>query len=100
MLPANLGVHDMTDDAELRRLATRRADMKLGFRSHLLAYAIINAGLFLINFLTSPGHWWFYWPMIGWGVGLAAHAAVVYLGGEGARDRLIEAELEKLRQKR
>jgi hypothetical protein len=90
----------MTDDAELRRMAIRRADMKLAFRSHLVAYGIVNAGLFAINLLTSPGHWWFYWPMLGWGIGLAAHAAAVYMDGEGLRDRLIEEELQKLRRGR
>jgi hypothetical protein len=90
----------MTDDVELRRLATRRADMKLAFRSHLIAYAVVNAGLVAINILSSPGHWWFYWPMLGWGVGLGAHAATVYMDGEGMRDRLIEQEFEKLRRGR
>ena len=37
--------------------------------------------------------------MLGWGVGLAAHAFTVYMDGEGMRDRLIEQELEKLRRK-
>jgi hypothetical protein len=90
----------MTDDAELRRLAIRRADMKLAFRSHLMAFVLVNAGLFALNMLTSPGTWWFYWPMLGWGIGLAAHAATVYLNGEGMRDRLIAEELEKLRNSR
>jgi hypothetical protein len=89
----------MTDDAELRRLAIRRADMKLGFRGHLIAYAIINAGLLAINLVTTPNHLWFYWPMIGWGLGLAAHAAVVYADGENVRERMIDAEFEKLRRR-
>lgn len=90
----------MTDETELRRLAARRADMKLAFRSHLLAYGVVNAGLVAINLATSPGHFWAIWPMIGWGIGLAAHAITVYADGEGVRDRLIEAELEKLRRTR
>jgi hypothetical protein len=90
----------MTDDVELRRLAIRRADMKLAFRSHLMAYVLVNAGLLTINLLTSPGDWWFYWPMLGWGIGLAAHGATVYFNGEGMRDKLIEEELEKLRKTR
>jgi hypothetical protein len=90
----------MTDDLELRRLAIRRADMKLAFRSHLFAYVIVNAGLVAINLLTSPGYFWAIWPIIGWGVGLAAHAVTVYMDGEGMRDRLIEQELDKLRRNR
>jgi hypothetical protein len=90
----------MTDDVELRRLAIRRADMKLAFRSHLMAYVLVNAGLVAINLLTSPGYFWAIWPMLGWGIGLGAHAASVYMNGEGMRDRLIEQELEKLRRDR
>lgn len=89
----------MTDDVELRRLATRRTDMKLGFRAHLMAYAIVNAGLALINLVTTPGEWWVQWPMFGWGIGLAAHGAAVYFDGEGLRDRMIEEEIEKLRKR-
>lgn len=91
---------DMTDDVELRRLAIRRADMKLAFRSHLMAYVLVNAGLVVINLLTSPNYFWALWPMLGWGIGLGAHAASVYMNGEGMRDRLIEEELEKLRKTR
>jgi hypothetical protein len=89
----------MTDDVELRRLATRRTDMKLGFRAHLMAYAVVNAGLALINIVTTPGEWWVQWPMFGWGIGLLAHGAAVYFDGEGLRDRMIEEEIEKLRKR-
>ncbi len=90
----------MTDDVELRRLAIRRADMKLAFRSHLFAYVLVNAGLVVINLITSPDYWWFVWPMMGWGLGLLAHGVTVYMDGESMRDRLIEQEFEKLRKSR
>ncbi len=90
----------MTDDVELHRLAVRRADMKLGFRAHLMAYAIVNAGLALINFVTTPGDWWVQWPMFGWGIGLLAHGVTVYFDGDNLRNRMIEEELERLRSKR
>ena len=88
----------MTDDVELHRLAIRRADMKLAFRSHLMAYVIVNAGLVMINLITSDDYFWAIWPMLGWGIGLAAHGVTVYMDGEGMRDRMIEQELEKLRR--
>jgi hypothetical protein len=91
----------MTDDVELHRLAVRRADMRLAFRSHLMAYVVVNAGLVAIYFMTSFGHYfWPIWPMLGWGIGLAAHAATVYMDGEGIRDRMIQEEIEKLRRTR
>lgn len=40
------------------------------FHAHLWSYAIVNGALFLINLMT-PGPWWFQWPVLGWGIGLA-----------------------------
>lgn len=88
------------DDIELRRVAARRADVKLAFRSHLMAYVVVNGALVAINLLTSPGYFWAGWPMFGWGIGLASHAMAVYMNNEGLRDRMIEEELEKLRKTR
>jgi hypothetical protein len=92
----------MTDvEDDLHRLAVRRADMRLAFRSHLMAYVIVNAGLTAIWIMTSFGdYFWPIWPMLGWGIGLGAHAAAVYMDGEGIRDRMIAEELEKLRKSR
>ena len=91
----------MTDDVELRRLAIRRADMKLAFRSHMMAYVVVNAGLVAIYVMTSFGdYFWPIWPMLGWGIGLGTHAVSVYTNGENVRDRLIEEELETLRKPR
>lgn len=53
-----------------------------GFYSHAAAYLVVNAGLFALDLLTSPGRWWFFYPMFGWGIGLAAHGLSVFaLGG-------------------
>jgi hypothetical protein len=50
-----------------------------GFRFHLMAYIIVNVILIVVNVL-HPSHWWFYWPLIGWGIGLAAHGYAVSRG--------------------
>ena len=87
-------------DLDLRRQAERRADAKLGFRAHLIVYLIVNVGLVAINLLTSPDSLWFYWPMLGWGLGLLAHGMAVFAGGGDVRERAIEAELKRLRESR
>ena len=89
----------MADDLELRRLAERRADVKLGFRTHLFAYLLVNAGLVVINLVTSPGYFWAIWPIIGWGLGLAAHFVAVYHFGGDVRERAVEAELRRLKER-
>lgn len=57
------------DQARAAILARRRK----GFRSHLFSFLAVNLFLFAINLLT-PGPWWFFWPLLGWGLGLAFHA--------------------------
>ena len=92
----------MTDDeAELRRVAERRADVKLAFRSHLMAYLLVNTGLVAINLFETPqGYFWAIWPIVGWGLGLAAHGLATFQFATDARERAIEAELRRLRQGR
>ena len=53
-----------------------------GLYVHATIFVLVNATLLLIDALT-PGSWWFYWPLAGWGIGLAAHALTVF----GARSR-------------
>ncbi len=48
--------------------AKKRVKQLKAFYNHLLIYVIINALLFVINFVFSPGSWWFYWVTIFWGI--------------------------------
>jgi hypothetical protein len=47
-----------------------------GFRFHLMAYVLVNAILIVVN-LMHPEHLWFFWPLIGWGIGIVAHGYAV-----------------------
>jgi two-component sensor histidine kinase len=44
----------------------------------LLGYVVVNTVLVLINSIFSPKQIWFIYPMIGWGIGLSAHAFGVW----------------------
>ena len=57
---------------------------KRSFLVHLFAYVAVNAVLIVVNLLYSPGYYWFLFPLIGWGVLLAAHAYVAFFRGRGA----------------
>lgn len=58
------------------------------FLEHLGAYVIVILMLAVLNVATSFGDWWFQWVAFFWGIGLAFHAADVFLddGGNLARD--------------
>ncbi len=46
---------------------------KRGFLVHLVVYVLVNAMLIAINFIYSPEDIWFFYPLIGWGIGITAH---------------------------
>lgn len=86
------------DDIESR--ARRRVGLKMGFYTHLLVYVLVNLGLFAISSASGRGNWHF-WPLLGWGLGLAIHGIVTFvsLRGEGLRGRMLEREIERLRSR-
>jgi len=58
---------------------TKRAGKaRRGFSIHLAAYLAVNALLVGVNLATSPKYLWFVWPLLGWGVGLLAHAFATF----------------------
>ena len=44
------------------------------FAIHAAVFAVLNAFLFAVNFLTTRGEWWVLFSIFGWGLGLALHA--------------------------
>jgi len=83
------------NDQELYKRAQERVQQLRGFYIHAAIYVFVNIFLLLINLLTSPSSLWFYWPLLGWGVGLAVHAFVVF-GAGGTLGK--EWEERKIRQ--
>ena len=69
------------------------------YRSHLVSFVAVNIFLFAINVMTSPGSWWFVFPLFGWGIGLAIHTFDTFWGGSDWEDRKLE-ELTGLKQTR
>jgi len=89
------------EDNQAYERAKRRAEEKIEFFTHLAVYAVVNVVLIVINLLTSRGYYWFYWPLLGWGIGIAFHAMNTFVYGEGSswKERLIQKELEKQQPK-
>jgi uncharacterized membrane protein len=56
----------------------RTGRARAGFYIHLAAYLAVNAALVGVNLLTTPGRLWFLWPLLGWGIGLLAHALAAF----------------------
>ena len=69
------------DDQVRYEQAKKRVRQIEGFYVHLAVYVLVNAFLLVINLVASPNSLWFYWPLLGWGIGIVAHAASVFGSG-------------------
>lgn len=70
-------VSDAVYEARYQRARKRVQDVR-GFYVHVAVYLIVNLFLFALNILTTSGVLWFYWPALGWGVGLAIHFVLTF----------------------
>ena len=58
--------------------ARKRVEEIKGFYGNLVSYIIVNIGILVLNLVTSPNHLWFYWPLLGWGIGVLIHGMIVF----------------------
>ncbi|MDV7696677.1 2TM domain-containing protein [Chryseobacterium soli] len=84
---------DNTDKAYEK--AQKRVKEIKGFYGNLISYCIVIPFLIIVNLVTSPKNIWFFFPMLGWGIGLAAHAMNVFAIGKNWEERKIRKILEK-----
>lgn len=97
------GSIDSKEAASAER-ARRRLVSEKGFYVHLVTYVLVITGLFIINALTGHGRWWFVWPAVGWGIGIAVHALSTFgliglLGRDWEERRLKELMAEERRRR-
>ena len=65
------------DDKKYLR-AKKRVKAKQEFYRHLGSYLVMSTFFFLLNAVTSFGSWWFYWPILGWGLAVLFHYVDVF----------------------
>ncbi|HEY7762471.1 MAG TPA: 2TM domain-containing protein [Actinomycetota bacterium] len=89
-----------TGERSLRDRAVERIKKKSEFRTHVLAYVLVNGFLVAIWAISGPDN--FFWPIfsiLGWGIGLAFHAWDTYRDGEPTEEQ-IQREMDRLRKPR
>jgi len=103
---AELGISREAVEAAERQVTIDRKDKALRKEfddrqrreliGHLTSYLVVNAFLLFINLRTTPWHIWAIWPMLGWGIGLVAHAnAALFKSSESYR-----GEFDRWRERR
>lgn len=80
----------MNESAKYMRAKKRVDDLK-GFYGSLVSYIVIIPFLILLNYKTSWDFQWFWFPVFGWGLGLAIQAINIYgIGGNWEQQKIKE----------
>ena len=82
------------EDKKIKEAKKRVKELKV-FYTSLTTYICVNIGLFLIDFITSPSSYWFYWVSIFWGIAIGIQAAKVFV----LKGRFLGKEWEKRKLK-
>ncbi|WP_299390262.1 histidine kinase [uncultured Gelidibacter sp.] len=75
--------------------AKKRVEAIKGFFGNLVSYCVVIPFLIFINYKTSWNFQWFWFPMLGWGMGIIFHAFGVFGFGKNWQERKINEILEK-----
>ncbi|MCB0445951.1 MAG: 2TM domain-containing protein [Gelidibacter sp.] len=75
--------------------AKKRVEEIKGFYGNLLSYCLVIPFLAFINYQTSWSFQWFWFPMLGWGMGIVFHAFGVFGYGKSWEERKIREIMEQ-----
>lgn len=82
------------EDATYERAARRVKELK-GFYGNLTSYCMVIPFLIVLNLMTSKEYLWFFWPMLGWGIGIAAHGINTFGIGKSWEEKKIKELMQE-----
>ena len=89
----------MTDDTDLRARAIKQLKKQRDFLIHVTMYLAINGLLVMIWVMGGSGFFWPAFPIVGWGIGVAANAWDAY-GSDVPSEDAIHRQMDRLRSRR
>jgi hypothetical protein len=89
-----------SDEPSLRALAQRRVGARIGFVIHLICYLACLPVLLWPALRGEATLEWTLGSVLGWGLGVAIHGVAVFVRVADWRERLVVAEMERLRERR
>ena len=95
LLTKNVVIMNTKTMSESYIRARKRVDDLKEFYGNLISYLLVIPFLIFINLRTIPQFHWFWFPMIGWGIGLSIHALKVFMPSYGWEERKIREFMER-----
>ena len=99
ILSAEASMSKATEISEQEREALEYVRDIKGFYSHLTVYLIAVPVFIIVGFFDNTDITWYIWPIMGWGIGLAAHGISVFevfsLFGADWEKRQVEKRLRR-----
>ncbi|MCD1115452.1 2TM domain-containing protein [Chryseobacterium turcicum] len=83
-----------SQDKAYERAKKRVKEIK-GFYGNLISYCTVIPFLIFVNIYTQNHYYWFWWPLLGWGVGVASHAFQVFGIGTSWQEKKIQEIMDK-----
>lgn len=85
--------------------AKKKVEAKKEFYQHVTVFTVMSVFFFALNVITAPYALWFYWPILGWGIGVMFHYFEVFgfpaipQMSEEWEDEQIREEIKRLEQR-
>ena len=88
----------MTDEEKIK-IATKKAKQTLALLYHFFIYVLFVIIFMIFNYIVTPKYIWWYWPAMGWGIGVFAHyISVKGFFSKKIEQKWIEKELKKMKE--
>jgi len=94
----NLVLNKEDENKAYLRAQKRVKEIK-SFYANLISYCIIIPFLIFVNLYTQNKYHWFWWPLLGWGIGVASHAFQVFGIGQSWQEKKIQEIMDKQKKK-
>lgn len=94
----NLVLNKEDENKAYLRARKRVKEIK-SFYANLTSYCIIIPFLIFVNLYTQNKYHWFWWPLLGWGIGVASHAFQVFGIGQSWQEKKIQEIMDKQKNK-
>lgn len=86
----------MNDQEKLKK-AKKRVQEKLAFIQHCVIYVFCIIMFVILNYTITPHYTWWYWPALGWGIGIVSHfLSITKLYTKKIEKEWIQKELKRM----